>query len=999
MADGQQALITRLIALRRKWAPGDRPTDKPFGRWLGDFLTQKSTPHGLLHAELILLDAVATGGSLVLDDANAVPPLTVRAEFLRFLILGGDESAPIHESGIELHDTLIYSDTADPRHLLDLRGGKCAGRISLRNCNLTGTLSIQDATLGILDLTGSFLHGLSGERAKTSGSVYLSNSSVSNNSSASGSAVSFFGAQIGGSLHCSGGAFTCGDKSPPRSAAIMLNLTGAKIAGSVYLNQSFVRDRENFALKNFVSHGSVSLVGAQIGGNLDCSSAAIFGPLNCDRATIGADLICQSGSFARGIQAQSVVVAGDVNLTSLTAKGTVTLAGAAIGGDLTFSGAAISATRTGTEDCIAINAQIGKVGGSVFFGGGFVARGMVSLYGAEISRDLDFSGSSFCNKSATAISANSAKVLGSIKFTTDNPGPGIPRFNSIGVVSLVGTKCAELLCGGSSFYNPAAWKDSTALALNCGAIVVTNSALLCSVGALPFNAFGVVSFNTARIAKHLYCGGGVFNNSGLRRRPGSIRDPKAMALDCDLITVGGSVYLCNDGPTPFEAFGQVGFYFAQIGVNLACGGGRFNNPNGYSLHCQGSNFKGCVFLNAGNSYRVGNESESGPAFWSDGIVSFTGATIGLQFNCQSGYFRNGEEYPAGSGQAAIALDLSVAKINDIMYLGREQFGSQPPTIEGSVDLTGTTVRVLVDDGFVDDKSRGLRPTVDRNDPKGLPKRLQCTIELDQFSYDRLKGDRAFESDMRKAWLQRQPPEDLRGAFKPQPFEQLVTVMRAMGYDDEADDIALFKRQTKRQTTALIDIPELDWRFPSQAAGVVAAAWLAIVGNHLIVAFIVLFWLFRKVLAKLGEILLLDWFVGYGYNIARAVSLLLLLIFGFGEFYASAFQQGAIVAVDKDVREAMACLPVLAKPCKPVQFNGTPLFNPWLYSADVMVPVVTFGQKAAWAPNPDADVKLPVLRPWKAPTNLVYDVQLIETVLGWIEGFLLVSFVTGLIAKE
>jgi hypothetical protein len=457
--------------------------------------------------------------------------------------------------------------------------------------------------------------------------------------------------------------------------------------------------------------------------------------------------------------------------------------------------------------------------------------------------------------------------------------------------------------------------------------------------------------------------------------------------------ISGFVSLCNAGNTPFWAEGMISFNTSVIGQHLDLRGAKLQNPRGTVLDCQAGKIAGCVFLG------VNSDDPNAMPFDSDGKVLFIGATVGLQFNCQSGYFRNGEEYPAGSGQAAIALDLSVTKIGDTLYLGREQFGSQPPKIEGSVDLTGATVRVLVDDGFVDDKSRGLRPTVDRNDPKGLPKRLQCTIELDQFSYDRLKGDRAFESDMRKAWLQRQPPEDLRGAFKPQPFEQLVTVMRAMGYDDEADDIALFKRQTKRQTTALIDIPELDWRFPSQAAGVVAAAWLAIVGNHLIVAFIVLFWLFRKVLAKLGEILLLDWFVGYGYNIARAVSLLLLLIFGFGEFYASAFQQGAIVAVDKDVREAMACLPVLAKPCKPVQFNGTPLFNPWLYSADVMVPVVTFGQKAAWAPNPDADVKLPVLRPWKAPTNLVYDVQLIETVLGWIEGFLLVSFVTGLIAKE
>jgi hypothetical protein len=92
-----------LVALKCKALTGARPRDKPVGRWLGDFL-DRDTPTGLLGTELDLLDTCARGEPCVLAVGapvrqaglqNAVQNNPVRASFLRFLALGGDESAPV----------------------------------------------------------------------------------------------------------------------------------------------------------------------------------------------------------------------------------------------------------------------------------------------------------------------------------------------------------------------------------------------------------------------------------------------------------------------------------------------------------------------------------------------------------------------------------------------------------------------------------------------------------------------------------------------------------------------------------------------------------------------------------------------------------------------------------------------------------------------------------------------------------------------------------------
>jgi hypothetical protein len=170
----------------------------------------------------------------------------------------------------------------------------------------------------------------------------------------------------------------------------------ANLSGTVFLENGFV------------DGGEVSFFGADICGGLSCGGSKI-------RPREGQDgLICTG-----------VKVGGDIVLNDgFECEGRVVFERARIGGNIDLSGASISGSPIKNEngDVIgigqAINADNAEVGGWFSIGGGFVAKGKVSLKGAEISSDLCFSGSTFENpgRESHAIQADGSIVSGSIFF-------------------------------------------------------------------------------------------------------------------------------------------------------------------------------------------------------------------------------------------------------------------------------------------------------------------------------------------------------------------------------------------------------------------------------------------------------------------------------------------------------------------------------------------------------------------------------------------------------
>lgn len=164
----------------------------------------------------------------------------VRASFLRFLLLGGDAEAPIHEGGVSLHGACIVDQ-------LDLCGCEIPNNIRLKHCLFQKALLAQGTRVhGSFTLEGSALtDGLNADRLQCTGSVFLRLGFQATGQ------VWLIGAQIEGDLDCSSGQFD-------GKGRYALLADGVVVKGSVFLDDGFKVT------------GQVRLLGAQIGGDLGC---------------------------------------------------------------------------------------------------------------------------------------------------------------------------------------------------------------------------------------------------------------------------------------------------------------------------------------------------------------------------------------------------------------------------------------------------------------------------------------------------------------------------------------------------------------------------------------------------------------------------------------------------------------------------------------------------------------------------------------------------------
>ncbi|MBI1868150.1 MAG: hypothetical protein HYS06_07650 [Methylocystis sp.] len=247
----------------------DTPTPSPrraFGRSWSDFQPTE--------AETKLAEAAGTGEGCVLG--NEVPEKatlenTIRAGFLRFLALGGDESTPVHETGVRLRYAFI-------KGALDLLGAKLPFDLTLQGCRFDSPIVLQGARGRTISLEGSHLVGFMGDRLRLDGGLFLLKVHAAG-------ATRLAGARIKGDFTCSGGKFNSADGSA-------LHFDGAEIGGAVFLNGGFH------------ARGATRLAGARIAGDLTCNGGRFENAgdyaLACDNAKIDGALFFCNEKNAKG---------------------------------------------------------------------------------------------------------------------------------------------------------------------------------------------------------------------------------------------------------------------------------------------------------------------------------------------------------------------------------------------------------------------------------------------------------------------------------------------------------------------------------------------------------------------------------------------------------------------------------------------------------------------------------------------------------------------------
>ncbi|WP_377275824.1 hypothetical protein [Rhizobium sp. R86522] len=279
---------------------------------------------------------------------------TIRADLLRYLILGGCEQCRVHEKGVQLEGAWIAGQ-------LDLSFACAKGAVHLFGCAFAEPIAADQASFDRLVLNGSSLPGLNAEGATIKGNVFLDNLKSSGE-------VSFAGAKIGGQLSCNGAELNGGEGAA-------LNAEGATIMDNAFLDK----------LK---STGEVSFSGAEIGGQLSAEEAQL------------------NGGEGKALNAQSATIRGGAFLDNFKSIGEVSFSGAEIGGQLSCKGADLN-----SDGGNALNVE-----GATIKGGAFLhnvkSNGEVSFVGADIGVQLAFDGAELNGGKGKALRAQRMIVSG-----------------------------------------------------------------------------------------------------------------------------------------------------------------------------------------------------------------------------------------------------------------------------------------------------------------------------------------------------------------------------------------------------------------------------------------------------------------------------------------------------------------------------------------------------------------------------------------------------------
>ncbi len=404
-------------------------------------LKELAAPHfgELTAAEIKLLEAVTTGsvaecGGPTEEDndpskaAEWPDARTIRSSIIRWLCNNKDVLPLIDSSGIAVAHARLVGE-------LNLAAMAIPFSLRLQGCGMPEGISVQDASLRNLDLEGSVCSYLRAWRLNLKGSLYLRSGFIANGP------VMLNGALISGDLECVDAHFNSNPALEEKFGVapnVVLVLDRANIAGRIHLDRT----------KAF---GIIYLVGVSINGSLECLASKITIGINMRDAQSRS--IIFRGTRCPYLVADRIQVKGSVFLRNgFRSEGTVVLLNCSISGDLDCNRSHFGALSPDPEirksaeksfgplPAAALVLNSSSIGGYLFLGEGFHARGRVTANGVNIGANLICNGGRFYSPSsnADALSCQFTHVRGSALFR--NTVQGRRRFQTNGTVNFFGAK-------------------------------------------------------------------------------------------------------------------------------------------------------------------------------------------------------------------------------------------------------------------------------------------------------------------------------------------------------------------------------------------------------------------------------------------------------------------------------------------------------------------------------------------------------------------------------
>lgn len=558
--------------------------------------------------------------------------------------------------------------------------------------------------------------------------------------------------------------------------------------------------------------------------------------------------------------------------------------------DLTLRGAHTRGVVLDGCCCRGVEASGAVVRGNFFMRNGFVAQGPIRLSGAHIEGGLECSSGRFegLDQFGNSLFCDRLRA-GSVALTNG--------FVVRGAVRLLGAEIKSYLnCSGGRFEG----HDDEGYALRCDSLYAGSGVFLRKA----FFENGAVRFVGAKLANDFVC-----SDSRL-----SGRGHHGSALDCDGVRVDGDFFLRSS----LVKRGGVRLLGAAIKGSFNCTGSQFNDQDNYgnALFCDGLQVGGEVSLR----YVV-----------TSSVVRLIGADVGGDIFCIGSNF--GASLPRDDVEASykktvpnvalaipsdavksltFSLILARASAKGTLYLGLPNYAT---IFGGGVDLTDATMGRVAD--FVTAKTKqgpDPSPVGSENGP--------VFLKLDGLNYTRFAERTDLSARARIAFLRLQTTSDLNENFKPHPWTQMVKVLREEGHIDAARLVAIEFEEARRQAGAI----------KSRMARLV----------H---------WLYGRM-------------VGYGHKPVRLLKIAIVIWLGCGLFFHVAAMRSVfspsnpLVFQNKDYAR---CSPDYQRHdelktekvgnwywCKDLPAEYT-TFNPYLYSLDLILPLVDLQQDKDWAP--------------------------------------------------
>lgn len=438
---------------------------------------------------------------------------------------------------------------------------------------------------------------------------------------------------------------------------------------------------------------------------------------------------------------------------------------------------------------------------------------------------------------------------------------------------------------------------------------------------------------------------------------------KGISADGAVIT--GGVFLDKG----FKTTGQVRLLGAQIGGQVACSDAEFEPDENLALDASYAVVKGGVFLNGsfktngtvilhqihidgsidcsratfgrrdGDSFRADGAIITGNASFENlkatGTIYLRGAQIGNDLICRNANFKP---------EKGEAFRIDGARISGNLFL------------DGALNISGPAC-------FYNTKIGSL---IDNPD-------LQEVIHLDGLTYGSFAGGAPTDATTRIAWLHKQPRSHLYEDFRPQPWEQLIKVLRSMGHKADADIVAIAKQDQLYKSGKITGLNIL---------------WHKLYG----------------------------WFAGYGYKPIRTVAAMLFVWIFWAELFDYAKQSGWMAPSSPIIHTDRAIIEACTKDAESRQqekakitsYNDAEIsklancrllpneyttFNPLIYSLDLILPLVDLQQEHDWSPM--------VLStdPWISYRSVIRLAMWFEILFGWMASLLLVAVLGNLVKKD